>query len=47
MLTFSPSGSKGIDLGVRPTFADAGKTVAEFFQVPNGLSGTSFLSMTQ
>jgi phosphopentomutase len=47
MLTFSPSGSKGIDLGVRSTFADAGKTVAEFFQVPNSLSGTSFLSMMQ
>jgi phosphopentomutase len=47
MLTFSPSGGKGIDLGVRATFADAGKTIAEFFQVPNGLSGTSFLSMMQ
>jgi phosphopentomutase len=41
----SPSGGKGIDLGTRRTFGDAGKTVAEFFQVPNDLSGTSFLSM--
>lgn len=47
VLTYSPLGSRGVDLGVRQTFADAGKTVAEFFQVPNSLSGTSFLSMTR
>lgn len=40
-------GRKGIDLGTRSTFADAGKTVAEFFGVPNSLAGTSFLSMVQ
>ena len=47
LLTYSPSGKKEVDLGTRRSFADAGKTVAEFFRVPNGLSGTSFLSMTQ
>lgn len=45
LLVTSPSGGKGIDLGTRRTFADAGKTVADFFQIPNELSGTSFLSM--
>lgn len=45
LLVMSPSGSKGIDLGTRRTFADAGKTVADFFEVANDLSGTSFLSM--
>lgn len=45
LLVSSPSGGKGIDLGTRRTFGDAGKTVAEFFQVPNDLAGTSFLSM--
>jgi phosphopentomutase len=40
-------GKKGIDLGTRTTFADAGKTVAEFFGVPNSLAGTSFLSMVK
>ena len=47
LLTYNPSGNKEVDLGTRLSFADAGKTVAEFFGVPNGLSGTSFLSMTQ
>jgi len=40
-------GKKGVDLGIRRTFADAGKTVAEFFGVPNSLAGTSFLSMVR
>ncbi len=34
----------GKNLGVRNTFADAGKTVADFFNVENQLSGTSFLN---
>jgi phosphopentomutase len=33
-----------VDLGRRPTFADIGQTVAEFFDVPALASGTSFLS---
>ena len=32
------------DLGIRLTFADAGKTIAEFFNVKNALKGTSFLN---
>jgi phosphopentomutase len=32
------------DLGRRPTFADIGQTVAEFFRVPPLAAGTSFLS---
>ncbi|MEX2116074.1 MAG: phosphopentomutase [Bacteroidota bacterium] len=47
LLISSPSGSKGVDLGTRQTFADAGKTVADIFHVANSLSGTSFLSMMQ
>ncbi|MBI4417767.1 MAG: phosphopentomutase [Ignavibacteriales bacterium] len=45
LLCFSPSGQHGVDLGVRSSFADAGKTVAEFFGVSNQLAGESFLSM--
>lgn len=45
VLSFSPSGSGGVDLGVRTSFSDAGKTVAEFFGVSNTLAGESFLSL--
>ena len=45
LLCFCPSARKGIDLGTRETFADAGKTVADFFGLRNTLSGTSFLPM--
>jgi phosphopentomutase len=34
----------GKNLGIRNTFADAGKTVADFFNVANQLNGTSFLN---
>jgi phosphopentomutase len=34
----------GTNIGTRATFADLGKTVADFFGVKNELSGTSFLS---
>jgi phosphopentomutase len=33
----------GIDLGTRPTFADIGQTLADFFDVPPLSAGTSFL----
>ena len=33
----------GKDLGIRETFSDAGKTVADFFKVENSLKGKSFL----
>lgn len=42
LLGFGP-GVKGVDLGIRPTFADLGATVAENFGVAPPLIGTSFL----
>lgn len=33
----------GKDLGIRETFSDAGKTVADFFKVENSMKGKSFL----
>ncbi len=44
VLCVTTSGKSGNALGTRSTFADLGKTVAEFFGVPNTLAGTSFLS---
>ncbi len=43
IVTYSPSGKRGVNLGVRPTLADMGQTVAENFggTIPRG---TSFLS---
>lgn len=35
---------QGVNLGTRPTFADLGKTVADFFGRKNQLSGESFLA---
>lgn len=32
-----------VNLGIRSTFSDVGKTVAEFFNISNNLKGTSFL----
>ena len=34
----------GVHIGTRATFADVGKTIADFFGVKNELSGTSFLA---
>lgn len=46
LLVFSPNGKKGVNLGTRNTFADAGKTVADYFGAGDGLlAGTSFLNM--
>ncbi len=36
--------TEGVNIGTRSTFADLGKTAAEFFGVRNSLAGTSFLS---
>ena len=44
LLCYSKSRSAGANLGTRTTFADLGKTVAEYFGVNNMLAGTSFLS---
>lgn len=44
LVVYSPSGHQNVDLGIRKTFADLGKTVADYFGVaPNVLKGTSFL----
>jgi len=44
LLCYAPGGASGSDLGTRETFADVGKTIAEYFGIPNTLAGTSFLS---
>ena len=44
LLCLSRSKAIGVDLGTRGSFADVGKTVADFFGVSNSLVGTSFLS---
>lgn len=43
-LLFFKKNSFGKDLGIRKTFADVGKTVADFFKVDNQLNGVSFLN---
>lgn len=43
LLCFRRSRPRGVNLGVRRTFADVGKTVADFFGVENALAGNSFL----
>ena len=44
LLAFGPSVRAGADLGVRPTFADLGQTIASVFGVGPLAHGTSFLS---
>ncbi len=41
-LLYYQKDKQGINLGVRETFSDAGKTVAAFFNIPNNLKGTAF-----
>ncbi|HEY6626811.1 MAG TPA: phosphopentomutase [Ignavibacteriaceae bacterium] len=43
-LLFYRKGFVGKNLGVRKTFSDVGKTVADYFNVENKLSGVSFLN---
>lgn len=44
LVVYSPNGKQNVDLGIRQTFADLGKTVAEYFGfAENELKGTSFL----
>jgi phosphopentomutase len=47
MICWSRNGKRNVDLGVRTTFADAGKTVAEFFDLTgrDELAGESFLKL--
>ncbi|MEJ5187127.1 MAG: hypothetical protein WHT46_08610, partial [Candidatus Geothermincolales bacterium] len=43
LLVFGPGVVPGVDLGVRDSFADCGRTVADLLGVPaEGLDGTSF-----
>ena len=42
-LLYYRKGRFGKDLGIRETFADVGKTVADFFKIDTDLKGTSFL----
>ncbi len=46
LLCYTKSGKKNVNLGVRNSFADIGKTIAEFFDAANArsLSGQSFLA---
>jgi len=43
LLAFGPGFKPGVDLGIRPTFADLGQTAAEFLDVRPTAHGTSFL----
>lgn len=44
-LLFYQKGKKCLNLGIRQTFADVGKTIADFFNVQNSLEGVSFLTI--
>jgi phosphopentomutase len=43
-LLYFGKNKKSSNLGIRSTFADAGKTIAEYFKVKNNLKGISFLN---
>lgn len=43
LLVYGKQFQRGIDLGVRKTFADVAKTILDLFSVQNNLTGTSFL----
>lgn len=45
VLCFSKTGKRNVNIGTRSSFADAGKTVAEFFGVAAPIAGESFLSL--
>ncbi len=42
-LLYYSKGKAAGNLGTRSTFSDVGKTIADYFKVPNHLNGTSFL----
>ena len=46
LLCYTKSGQRNVNLGIRSSFADVGKTVADFFNVSrtHSLSGQSFLA---
>ncbi len=44
LVTYSPNGKKGINVGVRETFADLGKTIVDYFGLDTDeIKGNSFL----
>jgi len=43
LLAFGPAAARGVELGVRASFADVGATVADIFRVPPPPHGDSFL----
>jgi phosphopentomutase len=43
-LLYYVKNNEGKNLGIRTTFSDVGKTVADFFDVKNSLKGISFLN---
>lgn len=43
-LLYFGKNKKATNLGVRETFSDAAKTVADYFHIPNNLQGKSFLN---
>lgn len=43
LLVYRPGRPVGVDLGIRASFADVGRTIADYFGVPNRLDGESFL----
>ena len=45
ILSYTATGTRNVNLGVRESFSDAGKTVAQFFGVQESLAGESFLGM--
>ncbi len=47
LLVYGPGIQKGVNLGIRTSFADLGQTVAEIFQVPETPSGTSFWGLVK
>jgi phosphopentomutase len=45
LVVYSPNGKRNVDLGIRATFADLGKSVADYFGfVQNELKGSSFIA---
>ena len=45
ILCYRRGGKRGVNIGTRATFADAGKTVEDFLGIHSGIAGTSFLPL--
>jgi len=43
LLVYGKSIKKGVNLGIRKSFSDVGKTIAEIFQISGTRNGESFL----